>query len=164
MQQRAMQPIHLQTPSRSKWSPACFTSCVFVCTQQGLLSSKQNWSPWSQRANAQCHCYYVLFKYKLLSFENVITFGNVQMLFKMVPGSAPPPLNSFIRPLRCEVRTRRTRSASRWECRMIHMRNYIWTMGFSNQAQRTGLEPPTPDQDKLQPPVSTDLKKKKKYN
>lgn len=60
------------------------------------------------------HCP-ILSKYSILSFDNLIIFANLSLLFKVFHGAAPP-LRAFVS-LTSEISKRVTRSSSRGECR-----------------------------------------------
>lgn len=48
-----------------------------------------------QKPNSLHHCI-ILKKYKLLSWENVIKYKNICLVYKILHNTAPPPFNSFI--------------------------------------------------------------------
>ena len=59
------------------------------------------------------HCY-ILDKYNLLSWENILKHTDACLIFKIISGKAPPPLCTFIQQKQCNNKT--TRSALRGDC------------------------------------------------
>ena len=47
------------------------------------------------RKSLNHHHHNILSKYNLLSFENLILFSELQLVFKIIHNAAPPPLKSF---------------------------------------------------------------------
>ena len=70
------------------------------------------------------HCS-VLHKYRLLSWDNLITFKNCCLMFKIRFNLAPPPLCSLVK-FRTAA-TSATRGAARGDC---DIPSCIWTVGF----------------------------------
>lgn len=60
------------------------------------------------------HCF-ILNKYSLLNFENLISLFQLQLVYKIVHNLAPPPLKAFVH-LTADTTVRVTRSRTRGEC------------------------------------------------
>ena len=61
-----------------------------------------------------------------LSWENIVKFTDVCLVFKMLNGMAPPPLSDFIKQT-----GRHTRSASRGDCIISHRSSSFSKSAFS---------------------------------
>lgn len=85
-----------------------------------------------QRRFHHCH---ILRKYSILSFENVIIYSNVCLLFKIIRGVSAPPLKTFVS-LNSEMLSRTTRSTDRGECRVPRRRTALGNSAFSCVATR----------------------------
>ena len=59
------------------------------------------------------HICILIDKYKFLNFENLKIFKNTCLVYRVLHGLAPPPLNDFVKIRNCETSTR---STSRGDC------------------------------------------------
>ena len=79
------------------------------------------------------HCH-ILRKYKLLSWENLITYKNICLVYKIMHGSAPPPLSGFIQ-FKSSA-TRATRGAAKKDCTIPFIKTTFSQAVFSFRASQ----------------------------
>ncbi len=77
------------------------------------------------------HCH-ILNTYNLLSWENISKFKNVCLVYKIMPGSAPPPLADFIKFKSIENRV--TRGAAKGDCIIPYRKTLFGQAIFSFRA------------------------------
>lgn len=56
---------------------------------------KQSLKVWDKKHNSYYHCH-ILSKYHLFSWENIIRFHDIVLVYKILHSLAPPPLQEFV--------------------------------------------------------------------
>lgn len=75
------------------------------------------------------HCF-ILNKYGLLNFENLVSLYQIQLVYKIVHNLAPPPLKAFVH-LVADTTKRVTRSRTRGECTIPSYKTAFARSSFS---------------------------------
>lgn len=91
---------------------------------------KQTLKVLDQKPNSSHYCT-ILHKHKLLSWEDVIKYRNICLVFKILHGLAPPPLNSLINQ-RSTVQI--TRSTTRGDLSIPQKKSTFGQLSFSVKA------------------------------
>uniref|UniRef100_A0A8C8E3R6 Reverse transcriptase domain-containing protein n=1 Tax=Oryzias sinensis TaxID=183150 RepID=A0A8C8E3R6_9TELE len=110
----------------SVWSQACNTSLKPVQTLY-----KQTVKTLDKKPNIFHHCT-ILQKHGLLSWENMVKFSNLCLMYKILHGLSSPPLHQFI-----NIRTAdhsRTRSAVKGDCIIPFRKSVFGQTAFSVRA------------------------------
>uniref|UniRef100_A0A8C7CP59 Reverse transcriptase domain-containing protein n=1 Tax=Oncorhynchus kisutch TaxID=8019 RepID=A0A8C7CP59_ONCKI len=94
----------------TSWAQAC-------CTKLKPIQSvyKQALKVLDRKPNSHHHCH-ILRKHELLSWENLVQYTDACLVFKILNGLAPPPLNIFVKQKTQTYGSRSTRSAMRGDC------------------------------------------------
>lgn len=111
----------------SSWSQACKTSLK-------LLESlyKRAIKIHDKKPRQYHHCK-VLSKYNILSFENLIKYNQISVLYKIIHNIAAPPLRKFVT-LNSDRLNRVTRSTARGECSVPRCRTTYGQHSFFYKA------------------------------
>ncbi len=78
-----------------------------------LFLHKEAYKVLNRKPNTYHHCN-ILFKYDILSWDNLIKYNDGCLMFKILNGKAPPPLGVFIK--QKNLNNRSTRSTRRGDC------------------------------------------------
>lgn len=113
----------------TSWSQACKTA---LRPLESLYKSSLKVHDKKSRLFHHCH---ILKKHSILSFENIIIYSNLCLLFKIINGTAAPPLKKLIS-LSSEITSRATRSTVRSECRIPQCKTAFSNSAFSSVAIR----------------------------
>ena len=107
----------------TSWAQAC-------CTTSKPIQSvyKQALKVLDKKPNSHHHCY-ILRKHELLSWENLVQYADVCLVFKILNALAPLPLSIFVKQKTQNHGSRSTRSAMRGDC-IVPKEKYIWSICF----------------------------------
>ena len=113
----------------------CLTS--WTQTSRTTLQSverlyKQALKTLDKKSNAYHHCN-ILAKYVCLNWENMMTFADILLAYKIFNGLAPPPLSQFIK----QNQNTSTRSSARGDCKIPYRKTYFAQSAFSYRAAHT---------------------------
>ena len=117
------------------WCGRTFTANVV----KGMLLLQQANSTWTG-LNRSHHCT-ILNNHKLLSWEDVIKYKNICLVFKILHNTAPPPLKSFI--IQRNSSNQITRSATRGDLLIPFRKSTFGQQSFSVRAIRNWNSLPT---------------------
>lgn len=113
--------------------------CLTSWTQTGRTTLKpverlykQALKTLDKKSNSYHHCK-ILTKYKFLSWENLIRFADILLVYKSLHGLAPPLLNEFIK----QIQNSSTRSTSRGDCRVPYRKSAFGQSAFSYRTAHT---------------------------
>jgi len=107
----------------TSWAQASSTTLKSI-----HILHKQTLKTLDKKTKSHHHCN-ILTKHHILSWENLIKFTDVCLVFKIVHGMAPPPLSDFV-----NQSTRLTRSVSRGDCVISHRSSSFSKSTFSVKA------------------------------
>lgn len=105
---------------------------------------KQSLKVLDRKPNTQHHCL-ILQKYKLLSWENLIMYKNLCLLYKILHNTAPPPLHPYITQRSSTNRT--TRASTRGDCIVPHRTSTFSRSSFSVRVSQDWNSIPTEIRD-----------------
>ena len=101
---------------------------------------KQTLKVLDQKPNSSHHCT-ILHKHKLLCWEDLIKYRNICLVFKILRGLAPPPLNTFITQRNNTGQI--TRSATRGDLTVPFRKSTFGQLSFSVKALQNWNSLPT---------------------
>lgn len=94
------------------------------------------------RKSRQYHHCDILNKYKMLSFDNLMLYSDVRLVYKIIHNTAPPPLKNFVK-LRSEHTVRASRSVSSGDCNIPKRSSAFAQSAFSFKAIKSWNNLPT---------------------
>lgn len=94
------------------------------------------------RKSRQYHHCEILNKYKMLSFDNLMLYSDVRLVYKIIHNAAPPPLRDFVK-LRSEHTIRASRSVSNGDCNIPKRSSVFAQTAFSFKAVKLWNNLPT---------------------
>ena len=94
------------------------------------------------RKSRQYHHCDILNKYKMLSFDNLMLYSDVRLVYKIIHNAAPPPLKNFVK-LRSEHTIRASRSVSSGDCNIPKHSSGFGQSAFSFKAIKSWNNLPT---------------------
>lgn len=84
-----------------------------------------------EKPNMYHHCR-ILEIYNLLNWDNLIKLAGLVLVYKILNGQAPPPLNEFLK-----RNSRTTRAGSRGDCLVPFRKSVFGQLSFSFRASQT---------------------------
>ncbi len=113
----------------------CVTTWALACKstlRPVEIAYKQALKVLDKKPKTHHHCN-ILKKYELLSWENIITYADSTLVYKILHGLAPPPLKEFIK-----INTNRsTRAGSRGDCLVPLRKSAFGQSVFSYRASHS---------------------------
>ena len=94
------------------------------------------------RKSRQYHHCGILNKYKMLSFDTLMLYSDVRLVYKIIHNAAPPPLENFVA-LRSEHTARASRSVSNGDCNIPKRSSAFGQSAFSFKATKSWNRLPT---------------------
>lgn len=118
--------------SHMKYCLTSWTQTSGITLQSLERLYKQALKILDKRSNSYHHCK-ILSKFGFLSWENMIKFADILLVYKILHGMAPPPHNEFIK----QNFNSSTRATTRGDCIIPHRRSAFGQSVFSYRAVHT---------------------------